>query len=249
MTREFKAGLVGFPVSHSLSPMIHSLFLDFFGMEGYYGLYPVEAEKLSEFLIKAAFEKYTGLNVTVPHKIAAAKLCDFLSCEAESAKAVNTIVFCRDGLRGFNTDIAGLKVVIHNLPSPFYILGRGGAAAAVEAALKGSDVVLLSRGESIPSDRIHAGGSVVNATPVGWLDDDVFPFDIPDGWSFVDLNYNPSWNWRNSLSCPVVTGEKMLVEQAAESFRLWTGNTPDEQLKTKVLERIRDKLNEYKNNN
>ncbi len=249
MIKEFKAGLIGFPVSHSLSPVIHSLFLNYFGMEGSYRLFQLEPDRLSDFLIDSAAEEFTGLNVTVPHKIEAAKLCDSLSNEAETTGAVNTLIFSPDGLRGFNTDIAGLKVAIRNLPSPFYILGRGGAALAVEAALKDSNVVFLSRGESIPSEQINTRGSVVNATPIGWDDDDIFPIDIPEGWSFADLNYNPRWKWRNNLSCPVVTGEKMLVEQAAESFRLWTGNTPDEQLKKQVLERIRDKLNEYKNNN
>ncbi len=248
MITEFKAGLVGFPVSHSLSPEIHSLFLDFFGIKGCYRLHLVEPGNLSDFLIHAVAEGFTGLNVTVPHKLAAARLCDSLSSEAEAAGAVNTIVFSPDGLIGFNTDITGLRVALSGMPSPFYILGRGGVAAAVAAALRGSDVTFLSRGESIPADKIHAVGSVINATPVGWDDKDVFPFDIPAGWSFVDLNYNPGWSWRNSLSCPVVTGEKMLVEQAAESFHLWTGHTPDERLKTKVLKRIGDILHEQRNN-
>ena len=249
MIKEFKAGLIGFPVSHSLSPVIHSHFLNFFGMEGSYRLFPLKPDRLSDFLIHSTAEEFTGLNVTVPYKIEAAKLCNSLSIEAETTGAVNTLVFSPDGLLGFNTDVAGLRVALSGMPSPFYILGRGGAALAVAEALKDFNVFFLSRGESVPSEQFTFGGSVVNATPIGWDNDDVFPFDIPEGWSFADLNYNPLWKWRNNLSCPVVTGEKMLVEQAAESFRLWTGKAPSRQLKKQVLERIKDKLNEQKNNN
>ena len=248
MNRKFRAGLVGWPVAHSFSPVIHSLFLEQFGIDGTYNLFPVEAEKFAALVSELGSRKFTGLNVTIPHKIASVKICDTLSPEAEAAGAVNTLVFEQGSLKGYNTDIAGFRTMIRNLPKPFFVLGRGGAAGAVAAALNGRDVVFLSRGEGIPGKNRPSEATVLNATPLGWNDDDVFPFDIPEGWSFVDLNYNPGWNWRNNLVVPVVTGEKMLVEQAAESFRLWTGFTPGEKLKTKALERIRDKLHENKDN-
>lgn len=246
MTGEFKAGLLGWPVSHSLSPLIHSFFIEHFKMEGSYGLYPVKPEKLSELVRELRHRKFTGLNVTVPHKISAMKLCDTLSTQARFAGAVNTLVFESTGLKGYNTDVAGFKALVHGLPSPFYVLGRGGAAAAVSLALTGMQTIFLGRGDSVPDTNLPGMATVVNATPLGWNDSDIFPFDIPDGWSFVDLNYNPRWNWRNQLVVPVVTGEKMLVEQAAESFRLWTGLAPDENQKTMVLKRIRKELYENK---
>ncbi|MCK5131544.1 MAG: hypothetical protein KAR40_05270 [Candidatus Sabulitectum sp.] len=248
MSGKFRAGLLGWPVSHSLSPVIHSLFLEYFGMEGSYGLFPVEPEKLTAFVHELAGREFTGLNVTVPHKIAAMKICDTLSPEAESAGAVNTLMFEQSCLRGYNTDIIGFRTMMLHLPPPFFVLGKGGAAAALSVALSSSDVIFLARGEGVPETNRPARATVVNATPLGWNDDDVFPFDIPKRWCFVDLNYNPRWNWRNGLLVPVVTGEKMLVEQAAESFRLWTGYTPDEKLKTGVLERIRKELYENKDN-
>jgi len=248
MVPEFKGGLVGWPVSHSLSPDIHSMFLDYFGVAGSYLLYPVKPGNLKQFLKESGDHGLTGLNVTLPHKPAAAVLCDFLSPKAQETAAVNTLVFGGDGIIGYNTDITGFKAFSAGLPSPFYVVGSGGAAAAVRAALKGRELFVIKRGESILQGSVPAVATVVNATPLGWNDDDVFPFEIPDGWFFADLNYNPRWTWRNSLLSPVRTGEKMLVEQAAESFRLWTGFTPGEQLKSKVLERIRNKLHDNKDN-
>lgn len=248
MTGEFRAGLLGWPVSHSLSPLIHSIFLKHSGIKGSYRLFPVEPSLLPALVSELGSRKFTGLNVTIPHKIAVMKVCDTLSPGAESAGAVNTLVFEPGCLRGYNTDIPGFRIMTRNLPTPFFVLGRGGAAAAVSVVLDRSDVVFLSRGEVISETNRPARATVVNATPLGWNNDDVFPFDIPEGWSFADLNYNPYWSWRNSLLSTVVTGEKMLVEQAAESFRLWTGYTPGEQLKARVLERVREKLHENKDN-
>ncbi|MCD6588352.1 MAG: hypothetical protein J7K88_07360, partial [Candidatus Fermentibacteraceae bacterium] len=242
MGTEFRGGLVGWPVSHSLSPEIHSMFLEYFGIKGSYSLFPVKPENLKPFLEDSGNGRFAGLNVTLPHKSAAAMLCNSLSPEAQRTAAVNTLVFGDGGVRGYNTDIAGFKTFSADLPSPFFVVGSGGAAAAVSDALEATDYFVLKRGDVILPENRPAVATVVNATPLGWNDDDLFPFEIPDGWFFADLNYNPRWNWRNSLLSPVRTGEKMLVEQAAESFRLWTGFTPGGQLKLKVLERIREKL-------
>jgi hypothetical protein len=141
----------------------------------------------------------------------------------------------------------GLKSYLNELASASPAPG-GGAAAAVTDALEGTDCIVLKRGGFVLPENRPAAATVVNATPLGWKDDDLFPFEIPDGWFFADLNYNPRWNWRNRLLSPVRTGEKMLVEQAAESFRLWTGYTPGKELKSKVLERIREILHDDKDN-
>ncbi|MCK5787059.1 MAG: hypothetical protein KAH54_10955 [Candidatus Sabulitectum sp.] len=244
MNLEFRAGLLGWPLVHSLSPVIHDIFMQHYRMDGSYRLFPVESANLLTMVADLKGKGFTGLNVTVPHKIAVGKLCATLSPEAEAAGAVNTMVF-KDGIvRGYNTDVAGFRVMAATLPSPLFVVGKGGVAGAVRVALKSSEVTFLGRGEIIPETDRPARATVVNATRIGWNDTDIFPLDIPSGWSFADLNYNPRWLWRNSLSSPVVTGERMLVEQAAESFRLWTGHTPDEELKTMVLERIRETLHE-----
>jgi shikimate dehydrogenase len=220
------------------------MFLQYFNAGGSYTLCPVKPEDLEGFFSSLNRSNYTGLNVTVPYKIRAVGFCTSLSSEAEVSGAVNTLVLEENGIKGCNTDVAGFRKLCEELPSPFFVFGTGGAAAAVSCALEGREVSFISRGGSIsiPRERLPAAATVVNATPLGWNDDDLFPFDVPEGWYFADLNYNPLWKWRNHLISPVVTGETMLVEQAAESFRLWTGYNPDEELRAKVLERIREKL-------
>jgi len=240
------AGLAGWPVMHSLSPFIHTLFLQHFGQNGTYRLFPVKPDCLAELITELNKRNYTGLNITIPHKKTALKLCDSLSGDATEAGAVNTLVFEKGCIRGFNTDVTGFRAAAAELQAPFFVLGTGGASMAVSAAMGSSLTTFLSRGEEIPLKAVSLCGTVVNATPLGWCDEDIFPFEIPEGWCFADLNYNPGWKWRNLQTgrVKVVTGESMLVEQAAESFRLWTGYTPGEELKKEIIAKIREKLHE-----
>ena len=245
MTSLLKAGLVGWPVAHSMSPVIHSLFMEEAGIQGEYRLFPVIPEDLLAVIHDLRDEGFTGLNVTVPHKKAVIDLCSLLSEEAAISGAVNTLLFHGEGIEGFNTDVQGFKALSRELPSPFMVLGKGGAAMAVSTAAGPGNCRLLHRGEEIPRASNGYRGTIVNATPLGWNDGDPFPLDIPAGWSFADLNYNPGWQWRNSLETSgvrVITGERMLVEQAACSFALWTGYTPEEELKARALEIIKAEL-------
>ena len=245
MTAFMRTGLLGFPVAHSMSPVIHVLFMEEAGIQGEYRLFPVVHEELPAVIHDLRDEGFTGLNVTVPHKKAVIELCTLLSEEAAISGAVNTLLFHREGIEGFNTDVQGFKALSRELPSPFMVLGKGGAAMAVSTAAGPGNCRLLSRGEEIPQWGPGEKGTIVNATPLGWNDRDPFPLEIPSGWSFLDLNYNPGWQWRNSLrgrGIRVITGERMLVEQAACSFALWTGYTPEEELKKRALERIKAEL-------
>lgn len=241
-------GLLGFPVKHSVSPLIHSMFMDCFEVAGEYNLFSVLPEDLKAVIESLGNRGYTGLNVTVPHKKAAFNLCDSTGPDALSTQAVNTLIFSGNGIEGANTDVAGFRKVAEGIPEPYFILGNGGAAAAVHLALGFGKAVRIGRGETLPLENLPLQATVVNATPLGWKDDDVFPFDVPEGWVFADLNYNPRWNWRNQLEkrkVRVVTGEAMVVEQAACAFSLWTGYTPSEELKKKVLKRIRIEFDEH----
>lgn len=249
MNTSLKAGLVGWPVAHSMSPVIQRVFMKAAGIPGEYFLYSVEPFDLPRIVHEKAAEGFNGLNVTIPHKRAVIGLCSFLSPSAEKVGAVNTLVFGEEGIEGHNTDAEGFSMIAGILPAPFFIIGRGGAALAVQAAVASSDsdCILLGRGESIPAERLGSRGTIVNATPLGWNDSDGFPVEIPSGWTFADLNYNPGWEWRNAASrrgISVITGERMLVEQAACSFALWTGYTPSEEQRLDALEKIKAELNE-----
>jgi shikimate dehydrogenase len=247
-----RLGLVGMPVSHSLSPEIHEVFFRETGIQGTYQLLPTESDGLAPVLRKLREGGFQGLNVTMPHKKRIFQLCDALTPEALKTKAVNALRMENEGLLiGHNTDTAAFSETACGLPEPFLVVGGGGASMAVAAALDGRKHLMFRRNPGLPSElplsdlcRHFSGacGTVVNATPLGWGDDDPFPWNPPEGWVFYDLNYNPGWIWRNNLrrtGILVRTGEEMLVRQGAGSFRFWTGCTVPEQVIGLALERVR----------
>jgi len=188
---------------------------------------------------------YAGLNVTAPLKSRAAVVCESLDDRSLALGAVNTLTRTGQGWAGSNTDVEGAALALASMPRPrgAAIVGNGGAARAVRLAAceAGIPCEVFARtpapGEtplSALGERLESGSLdlVVNATTLGWSDDDVFPVPagLPGVESFLDLNYNPGWSWRNAIGrsgCRVYTGELMLAGQAAASFRIWTGFPPD----------------------
>lgn len=246
-----RLGLVGFPVTHSLSPRIHALFLRECGIKGSYELLPTPPESLPLMLEALRNGTFRGLNATMPYKRRAFELCDIRTTAAEDAGVVNALKTERGLLLGHNTDTEAFSCEASGLPSPFIVVGGGGASRAVCAALKGREYHVFARN---PSDPEHMPisqavrhvrgviGTVVNATPLGWRDNDPFPLAPPEGWTFFDLNYNPGWRWRNDLrrrGIPVISGESMLVRQAALSFSFWTGLAVRDELFRQALEQVR----------
>jgi len=129
-------GLIGNPVEHTLSPLIHNTLSDYYGLDIVYVPFFVKEGEL-EAAIKGAFAlNILGLNVTVPYKM---DVIPYLSDIDELAKrigAVNTLVRTENGYKGYNTDVLGLKraLEISNISikdNTVAILGAGGAARAV----------------------------------------------------------------------------------------------------------------------
>lgn len=253
---DLRLGLLGWPLEWSLSPVIHEAFLRETGLTGAYSLLPLEPGSLRESLGRLLSEGWSGLNVTRPHKTEAALLCVRLDGAATAASAVNTLVPERDGWTGHNTDTGGFVRVFEACghQPPVLVAGAGGAAraAASAARMMGIGCELFDRRgtgglrtlSALPSAIEEAGrGTLVNATPLGWSDDDPFPAPdtLPSGFSFIDLNYNPGWTYAARLrraGCRVTTGERMLVAQAALSFALWTGREVPEDCAFEALERV-----------
>ena len=181
--------LLGNPVSHSLSPVLHS----FLGSYGYSSLCLEEGDL--ERVIRNP--KYKGFNVTSPYKRTVINYLDELSPEAGKLQAVNTILRTRDGkLIGYNTDVAGHKMNLENTGIPVkgskvLVLGTGGASAAVAESLKqlkAAQVFMVSRnpsGKKAPEDgpetrfsmigyediRNHLDVNIIiNGTPAGMGD-------------------------------------------------------------------------------
>ena len=137
-----KAAVVGNPVDHSLSPDIHTFWLNEAGINGIYTKETVKHENLGSFIVDAAKKGYSGLNITVPFKEKAFKLCDVLSETAKELGAVNLIIFENGKIIGDNTDGQGfIDSVIEKIPNlsfkknNFSILGAGGAAKGITHAL------------------------------------------------------------------------------------------------------------------
>ena len=138
-----RAGVMGWPVDHSLSPRVHGFWLKQYGIAGEYVRIPVAPEEFTSKLKNLRADGFAGANVTVPHKEAALAGVDEVHPLARRIGAVNTVVVRDDGsLFGFNTDGFGF---LENLKAgfagfnaangPAVVLGAGGAARAVIAAL------------------------------------------------------------------------------------------------------------------
>jgi len=130
-------GVIGHPVAHSWSPFIHGLFARETGQALAYRLHDVPPERFEEYVLDFAARGGRGLNVTVPHKLAAARLATELSPRAARAAAANTLTFVETRILGDNTDGAGLvRDLTLNLGLTIanrriLIAGAGGAARGV----------------------------------------------------------------------------------------------------------------------
>jgi shikimate dehydrogenase len=138
------AGLLGWPVAHSRSPLIHNHWLARYGIPGRYVLFPVPPEKLEAAVRGIASLGLRGCNVTTPHKQAIFPLLDRVDDLARKIGAINTVVVEQDGtLSGFNNDGNGFVQSVRDaMPAwrpdsgPIAIVGAGGAARAIVASLQ-----------------------------------------------------------------------------------------------------------------
>ena len=132
-----KFAVLGHPVAHSLSPTMHAANFASIGFDATYEKFDVEPEKLAGFIKQKQAEGYSGLNITVPHKIAVIPLLDRLDESVKRYGACNTIKFEEDGtLSGYNTDVIGFVtgLAAHGFSikgKKVVIIGCGGAGSAL----------------------------------------------------------------------------------------------------------------------
>lgn len=239
-----RLAVIGDPVSHSLSPRIHTAALAHLGLEGSYTARRVGAAELGAILAEVARGDLDGINVTMPHKQTVASLVDRLTDDARAAGSVNTVTRDTDGtLVGHSTDVSALR---RTWPTgdghPTLVLGAGGAAAAACRAAPVGALYLAARRPEAVSELEHRLGrelialrwgtavveaTVVNATPLGMRGETLPPRVVALAGALIDLAYGsePTPAVREAAACgiPVVDGIRFLTEQAADSFRLWTG--------------------------
>ena len=192
----FRAGVVGHPVKHSRSPIIHGYWLEQFGINGRYDRYDVKPEDFSHFVKTLSEQGLQGVNVTIPHKEAAFLALDEATERARRLKAANTLWFENGKLWGDNTDSIGFLANLDqghpgwdiNAKSAL-ILGAGGAARAIIAGLqerniekitivnrtreRAEELALMSGGQvaiaewSKLSFQLESADLVVNTTSLG----------------------------------------------------------------------------------
>jgi shikimate dehydrogenase len=215
------AGVVGNPIAHSLSPILHNAWLDAAGIDGVYvALEPHEGgfRRLAEGLKATSFR---GLNVTLPFKPDALAAADHIHPRARRAQAANLLTFKEGRVSADNTDGAGLLAAFAEqapgfdpAAGPVAILGAGGAARGAVVALLDAGcphvrVVnrTLGRAQALTTDlggeayalsdaeaAFQGATAVINATSAGLADDNTpaFPLEAtPDGCVVMDMVYKP----------------------------------------------------------
>lgn len=153
MRHTYRLGIIGHPLGHTLSPVMHSTAGESLGLDLAYYAFDVPPESLGEFMGELRGKGLDGLNVTVPHKTAALQWLDEVSEEAAMIGAVNTIIIREGRLSGYNTDAYGFaESLTQNAGADpagknALVLGAGGACRAVVWALAraGAKVTLANR--------------------------------------------------------------------------------------------------------
>ena len=260
-------GLIGNPVSHSLSPAMHNAAFEAVGLNSVYIAFRVE--RLEEAIGGMRAFGIRGLNVTVPWKVGVMKYLDAVDVTALDVGAVNTIRSEEGLLKGFNTDCSGAVRSIERWTEmsgrEVVILGAGGAGRAVAFGVKGRGAKLTvldsvpRKAEELAREVGCSSGSpghldrigcdiLINATPVGMYPDvSSSPVD-PDLLKNIDIVFDVIYNPlktrllkdAESRGCRIVNGLDMLVQQGVDAFEIWTGVKPDPELMRKAaLEQLR----------
>ena len=249
-------------MTHSLSPRIQNAALHAAGIPLEYVALDVAPAQLRATLRDLQAEGAAG-NITRPHKQSVFSICDHLTNVAERAAAVNTFWVQDGALIGDNTDVAGFDFAARDLlesahaelPARVALIGAGGVAAAVAAAVHDWDqteLVIWSRNPAQAEALAHrfalahaepdllsavkGADLVINATPMG-MADDALPVPIEAlsrKCPVLDLVYRrgeTAWiRAARNAGHPASDGLPMLVEQAARSFRRWLGVEPNREV-------------------
>lgn len=250
-------GIIGYPVRHSLSPLMHNRAFEAMGLNFCYVPMEVHPELLEDAVKGLRALGFVGVNVTVPHKEAILEYLDEISEEARFIGAVNTVRIIEGKLEGYNTDSRGFIRAISEegiLPKgkEVFLAGAGGAAKAVAFGLCGvcSKLYIYNRtaekAEAIAKKLRQRGcpvevlenprvpdsvGLVINATSLGLKEDDPLPLDVNTlkrGQIVYDLIYKttPLLKEASSRGLRAIDGSGMLLWQAVDAFRIWTGKEP-----------------------
>ena len=252
--------VIGDPIGHSLSPVIHNAAFAATGLDWVCVALPIASDDAALATIAMRTFGLRNMSVTMPHKADVAAAVDELTPEARALGAVNCVVPASDGrLTGHNTDgagfLAGLEadLGVHVADREVVVLGAGGAARAIIAAVAGAGAAGISVVNRDPgraaaavalggqrcrvagSDALDHADLVVNATSLGMagVAEGRLPADparLPASCVVADIVYHPLETpflvAARARGLRAANGVGMLIGQAAVAFRLWTGDDP-----------------------
>lgn len=258
------AGVIGWPVGHSRSPRLHGYWLRHLGIDGAYVPLAVKPEDFETVLRALPRMGFAGANVTVPHKEQALALADHVDPLARRIGAVNTLVVRPDGsIEGRNTDAFGfIQNLRHGAPhwdpaaGPAVVLGAGGAARAVCAALVDAGVPEIrlvnrsaARARQVAADMggkftvlgwdqaasaLDCANALINTTTLGMTGQPALEIDLsalPVHAVVNDIVYAPLMTdllvEAAARGNKVVDGLGMLLWQAVPGFEAWFGVKPE----------------------
>ncbi|MGE4048817.1 MAG: shikimate dehydrogenase [Acetobacteraceae bacterium] len=253
------AGIIGWPVSHSRSPRLHGFWLDRHAIDGAYIPLPIDPDHFQVAVRGLVAAGFAGANVTIPHKQSAFAICDSVDDTARRAGAVNTLVFREGRITGSNTDgwgfVANLRAHgIDPCAGPALILGAGGSARAIAAALGDIGVPVTianrTRGRAEQLARELSGLQVVdwearslalnghallvNTTSLGMTGQEALEIDLaraPSGMAVADIVYvpleTPLLAMARAHGLRSIEGLGMLLHQAVPGFHAWFGTKPE----------------------
>ncbi len=244
--------VIGHPIAHSLSPLMHNAALRALGLPGSYKALNLQQEELADFFASMRKGAIQGCNITLPHKVMAMQYVDEVTPQARLAGAINT-VFWKDGrLVGENTDVIGFAAAMQGRTFQHaLILGAGGVSRAAIVALKNMNVAQISISnrtwsraqdmaeefgiEAVPWEERHDTDCdlAVNATSLGMTGGQEAMSPVSSGFfagrsGFAyDIIYTPAktcfLQQAETAGWGTDNGLSMFVEQGRASFRLWTG--------------------------
>ena len=248
--------VIGNPIEHSLSPLLHNYWIKNNNIEAIYEKQKLTENELEQLVFQVKEKKIKGINVTVPFKKAVIPFLDELSVEAKKTQSVNTIYLNNNKTIGHNTDIIGFETsikksnfVLHN--KEVLILGAGGVVPSIIFALnkmKVSKIKISNRTkekaqelkkifkniEIIEWGDVPNFDMIINATSLGIKEEDKINLNfstISKNKFFYDVIYNPKetnfLKTGKSLGNKILNGKLMFIYQALSAFNIWHGIEPD----------------------
>ena len=248
--------VIGNPIEHSLSPILHNYWIKKNGIDAVYEKQKLNEDQLGQLILQVKKKEINGINITVPFKKTIIPFLDELSIEAKSTQSVNTIYLEDNKVMGHNTDIVGFETSIkkskYNLINKeVLILGAGGVVPSIIFALnkmKVSKIKISNRTkekvenlkklfeniEIVEWGEVPNFDVIINATSIGLKKEDNINLDfslISKNKIFYDVIYNPKetnfLKIGKSLGNKTLNGKLMFIYQALSAFNIWHKFEPD----------------------